>query len=493
MESATSILLNKKFTPDDDRLNYQAYVNLLLTCNVCGEAVFLKKPRDFNKSGIKRAAHFSHFKDTGKNDCWLRTKSHDSTQNTDSEAKKQSLEKFQKKIQDIIDEGIIKYQKISCSQFDDARHREILLDRIEQGKSLVNQYKIDINLWLSRFYKEREHIQKFALSSYQNKSSEIQCQVFSNIVHYLCLPASENILGNILYYVFLLLNKEVNLNNDFEGVRSRVIELIRYAEWEKEYQVAQESLTSFNQHEIREEVVAEDTNLEKPIISFGLLLCLGKNWPWQEEALEIIKLKTIKLQYILCHTTENEKGEVNYKEIIGQPLETISISWHENEEGDEHLTLWHNTTVVATFSLMVYGTIKWNPLPAYSMTKTTIAKPINPYYYKPIVSENLYSFFFQWLKSEKFSTFFNIMSSKKVYPPRVVKLFLLFIAYLTERARKASFGNDGLTLEGKVYPESVDSIYKESLHQLVGKSKDLREYYLENELFNKLRIASYNK
>jgi competence CoiA-like predicted nuclease len=91
MESAKSILLNEEFTPDDDRLNYQSYVNFLLTCNVCGEAVFLKQPSDFNKSGRKRAAHFSHFKDTGKNDCWLRTESNTNTRDTDSEGKKQSL------------------------------------------------------------------------------------------------------------------------------------------------------------------------------------------------------------------------------------------------------------------------------------------------------------------------------------------------------------------------------------------------------------------
>jgi len=233
MKKARSMLLNEEFTSDDNRLTYQSYEKLALICNVCGELVFFKQ-------GIERVSHFSHYKDTGKNKCRGRTKSHDSTQNTDSEAKKQSLEKFQKKIQDIIDEGIIKYQKVSCSQLDDARHRKILLDRIDQAKSLVNQYKIDINLWLSRFYKEREHIQKFALYSSHNKSSEIQRLVFSNIVHYLCLPASENILGNILYYVFYLLNKEVALNNDFEEVRSKVIEIISFSDWEKEYKRAKE-------------------------------------------------------------------------------------------------------------------------------------------------------------------------------------------------------------------------------------------------------------
>jgi hypothetical protein len=196
MKKARSMLLNEEFTSDDDRLTYQSYEKLALICNVCGELVFFKQ-------GIERVSHFSHYKDTGKNKCRWRTKSHDSTQNTDSEAKKQSLEKFQKKLQDIIDEGIIKYQKISFSQLDDGRHqRRILVARRDKGKSLVNQYKIDINSWLSRFYEEREHIKEFAKSLYHNKLSEIQRLVFSNIVHYLCLPASEDILINILYYVF---------------------------------------------------------------------------------------------------------------------------------------------------------------------------------------------------------------------------------------------------------------------------------------------------
>ncbi|MEG4345582.1 hypothetical protein QUB70_20240 [Microcoleus sp. A003_D6] len=266
MEAAKSLLLNEEFTPDDDRLNYQSYVNFLLTCNVCGEAVFLKQGRE-------RASHFSHYKDTGKNDCCLRTESNTNTRDTDSEGKKQSLEKFQKKIQKIIYEGIIKYQKISCSQLDDARHRKILLARIDQGKSLVNQFYIDINLWLSRFYDKREPIKKFALSSYHNNSSEIQRLVVSNIVHYLCLPASENILGNLLYYVFFLLNKEVNLNNDFEVVRSKVIELIHYANWEKEYKRAKESST-FNEFPgyTHPNLPPKPTKLENEVVGTGTVL-----------------------------------------------------------------------------------------------------------------------------------------------------------------------------------------------------------------------------
>jgi len=64
----------------------------------------------------------------------------------------------------------------------------------------------------------------------------------------LCVPASEYILKDILYYVFGLLDKEISLKKYLEEVCSKVIELMimSYTEWEKEYQVAQESLT-FNE------------------------------------------------------------------------------------------------------------------------------------------------------------------------------------------------------------------------------------------------------
>jgi hypothetical protein len=307
MKKARSMLLNEEFTSDDDRLTYQSYEKLALICNVCGELVFFKQ-------GIERVSHFSHYKDTGKNKCRWRTKSPDSTQNTDSEAKKQSLEKFQKKLQDIIDEGIIKYQKILFYQLDDGRHqRRILVARRDKGKSLVNQYKIDINSWLSRFYEEREHIKEFAKSLYHNKLSEIQRLVFSNIVHYLCLPASEDILINILYYVFFL-NKEVVLNNDFEELRSKVIEIISFADWEKEYKRAKGLV----------ETSKFEQNLLTPYVDFreyeiAPITFKGIDHPNVEEKTPKSKIqvdrqtpKPIKL--------ENEKvvsGSVEFADIIG--------------------------------------------------------------------------------------------------------------------------------------------------------------------------------
>jgi len=58
----------------------------------------------------------------------------------------------------------------------------------------------------------------------------------------LCVPASEYILKDILYYVFGLLDKEISLKKYLEEVCSKVIELMSYAEWEKEYKRAKEGV-----------------------------------------------------------------------------------------------------------------------------------------------------------------------------------------------------------------------------------------------------------
>jgi hypothetical protein len=54
----------------------------------------------------------------------------------------------------------------------------------------------------------------------------------------LCVPASEDVLRYLLYYVVFLLKKEIAVNKDFEEVCSKVIEIISFADWEKEYEIA---------------------------------------------------------------------------------------------------------------------------------------------------------------------------------------------------------------------------------------------------------------
>jgi len=88
---------NETFEADDERLNYESYKELSLIGGECRESSFLKK-------GEVRSVHFSHFRDIGKN-CHWRKGSDSSTQDSDSENRKQSLGKFPTKFKGITERG----------------------------------------------------------------------------------------------------------------------------------------------------------------------------------------------------------------------------------------------------------------------------------------------------------------------------------------------------------------------------------------------------
>jgi hypothetical protein len=76
-----------------------------------------------------------------------------STQDTDSENRKQSLGKFQTKFKEIIERGIIQYQQILYSQ---------IRNQIANGKILVAQYKIEMEAWLRWLNENRNKAENIA-------------------------------------------------------------------------------------------------------------------------------------------------------------------------------------------------------------------------------------------------------------------------------------------------------------------------------------------
>ncbi|MEG5039670.1 MULTISPECIES: hypothetical protein [unclassified Microcoleus] len=271
---AISIFLDKEFTPDDDTLNYESYKKLGLTCGKCRELIFFKPC-------IERVSHFSHFNETGKG-CEWKTKNNTNTrkQDTDSESREQSLEKFQNKFKGIIEGAIIQYQKISSSQ--------LLSQQIEEGKRLVAEYNINIEAWLRWFNGKinRKYVQNVAVSLYQNNEllSDENSRVLLNLVDYLCVSASEDVLRYLLYYVVFLLNKEIAVNKDVEEVCSKVIEIISFADWEKEYKRAKELVARQRPKPIKLDgaKVAQGTVIFRSVVgTTPLLACLvpsGKEW-----------------------------------------------------------------------------------------------------------------------------------------------------------------------------------------------------------------------
>ena len=469
MEFAMSMFLDEKFTPDDDRLNDHSYEELGLICDVCRELVFFKPC-------IKRVriSHFSHFKDTGK-DCDWKTKSNANinTQHTDSESREQSLEKFQSKFKEILDQAIIDNHHLNLSDIDELKNCRV------QGTILIDKHKIDINLWLSWFNKRREHIKELASSLYaNNESSEIQRRVFSNIVHYLCVPPSENILRDILYYVFFFLDKKVNINNDFEEVCSKVIELIRYVNWEKEYKRAKESLT-FNEFQSEPIGKREILNFARTLGHIGVKLDKEDERIRKEDkpGLNIRKYfglfgsfavesqVEIQFEYIPGKGKKNKKGKISYVKIKGESRQTLSICWETDVSG-QHLIFKHNSVIVATFILMNNGSIQWKPLSEFDKLSTRIAIPLNPHY-DPILSTSLEQFFLGWLVSQEFAESLSLRSRKLEYLPALVKLLLRYMSYTAELTETELLGIDmqvSLNEVAKTYKSLISGLVQDTPH-----------------------------
>lgn len=471
MELATSMFLDEKLTPDDDRLNDQSYEELGLICDVCRELVFFKPC-------IKRVrvSHFSHFKDTGK-DCDLKTKNNTNTskQDTDSESREQSLEKFQIKFHRILDQGIINYQNISDIQLKNCKFH---------GKNLVDKYRIDINSWLSWFNEKswftekREPIRELALSLYKNNNelSEIQCRVFSNLVDYLCVPASEYILEDTLYYVFYLLNKNVSVNNDFQEVCFKVIELIRYIDWE-EYKRAKESLT-FDDFQSEPIGKREILNFAKTLGHIGTKLenehqriknqhTTGLNFNFCVLYLTFASKshEEIQFQYIPGKRKKNNKGKISYVEIKGKSRQKLSICWETDVSG-QHLIFKHNSVIVATFSQLNNGSLQWKPLSELDKLSRQIAIPSRRPY-DPILSTSLEQFFLGWLVSQEFAESLSLRSRKLEYLPALVKLLLRYMSYTAERTETELLGIDmqvSLNEVAKTYKSLISGLVQDTPH-----------------------------
>ena len=190
-------------------------------------------------------------------------------------------------------------------------------------------------------------------------------------------------------------------------------------------------------------------------------------------------LSTEKIAYKFTPSTEkiNSKGEKAYTGIRNEKEQEISIRWHDSEVG-QHLTLWKNDSLGATFTLTNDKKMVWLPQEVYSVDKDIIAKPSNPKN-SAIVSTSLYEFFQKWLNSKPFSMYLDSLSREQVYPPNLVKLLLLFISYLNVRTKTAAALGGKLTedLDSKIDDRQVAKIFNILLSQVVGDTPHMIRMY----------------
>ena len=463
MEVAISMFLAEEITATDEKLNYLSHEELGLICPhpKCRELVFHKPCIEG-----KRVPHFSHFKETGKN-CKLEKKGniHPSEPSNDSQGREQSLEKFQTTFKDILDQAIINNPNQTISSINELKDCRL------QGLSLVDRHKIDINSWLSWFKDEREFIEELASSLIKNNNelSKVQGRVLTYIVDYLCVPASEYILEDILYYVFYLLNKNLSVNNDSQEVCSKVIELILYVSQSLTFdEFPSEPIGKCEILNFAKTLGDIGTKLEKEhqrIINeprtglalnklFGLYGWFGSE-SWKE----------IQLEYISGKRKKNKKGKISYVKNKGESPQTLSICWETNVSG-QHLIFKHNSLIVATFSKLNNDSLQWKPLSGLDKLSRQIAIPSWPRY-DPILSTSLQQFFLRWLVSQEFAERLSLCSRQLQYFPALIKLLLLYMSYIAERTETELLGIDmqvSLDEVAKTYKSLISGLVKDTPH-----------------------------
>ena len=468
MEVAISMFLAEEITATDEKLNYLSHEELGLICPhpKCRELVFHKPCIEG-----KRVPHFSHFKETGKN-CKLERKgnTNPSEPSNDSQSREQSLEKFQTNFKDILDQAIINNRNQTISSINELKDCRL------QGLSLVDRHKIDIKSWLSWFKDERKLIEEIALSLIKNHNelSKIQGRVLIYIVDYLCVPASEYILEDILYYVFYLLNKNLSVNNDSQEVCSNVIELILYVSQSLTFdEFPSEPIGKCEILNFAKTLGDIGTKLEnehqriinKPTTGLGFNKIFGLYGSFAS-----VSHKEIQLEYISGTRKKNKKGKISYVEIKGKSPQKLSICW-ETDGSEQHLIFKHNSVIVATFSKLNNRSLQWKPLPGLEKLSRQIAIPSWPRYH-PILSTSLEQFFLGWLVSQEFGECLSLGSRKLQYSPVLVKLLLLYMSYTAERTETELLG-----IDMQVSLDEVAKTYKSLISGLVKDNPNMKKIY----------------
>ena len=473
MEVAISMFLAEEITATDEKLNYLSHEELGLICPhpKCRELVFHKPCIEG-----KRVPHFSHFKDTGKNCKLERKDTHPSEPSNDSQSREQSLEKFQSTFKDILDQAIINNRNQTISSINELKDCRL------QGLSLVDRHKIDIKSWLSWFKDERKLIEEIALSLIKNHNelSKIQGRVLTYIVDYLCVPASEYILEDILYYVFYLLDKNLSVNNDSQEVCSKVIELILYVS--RSLTFDEFPSEPIGKHEILNfgKTLGDiGTKLEKEHQRIINQPKTGHGWSSRffHQGLYFSSpsfWKEIKFEYIPGKRRKSKKEKINYLKIKGKSPQNLSIIWQTDVRG-QHLIFKQNSVIVATFSQMNDGLIQWKPLSGFNKLSRQIAIP-TWYKYDPILSTSLEQFFLQWLVSQGFAKELSLYCRKRLYHSALVKLLLLYMSYTAERT-EISTETELLGSNMQVFLDKVAETYNNLLSGLVQDTPHMKKLY----------------
>lgn len=221
--------------------------------------------------------------------------------------------------------------------------------------------------------------------------------------------------------------------------------------------------------------MVENTNTHKDQTMLDLSVLGHTTWEYRST-------EKLSYKYELATEKKNKKDEKTYTAIKNEKGKEISIQWHDDEQG-QHLTFWDNNTQVAKFTLTNNKEVIWLPSDSLLVDRDIIAKPCNPNNI-PIVANKLLLMFKTWVNSQPFARYLDHLSRELVYPPKLVKMLLLFNAYLNVRTKTAErLGKLTDDIDLIVDLRQVDKMFKILLNQVVRDTPHMVRLYSDVETY----------
>lgn len=177
-----------------------------------------------------------------------------------------------------------------------------------------------------------------------------------------------------------------------------------------------------------------------------------------------------------------------YKKVKGAADEVIAVSLIESEEGQKLQFTYSNSItnkgepkIVASFNLLPNMTLEWNADPEFDKVQKRIS--MAAFSGLVIKSAGLDDLFLTWLKDDEFVDHAKTMASRLVYPPKLVKMILLWVAYMDIRSTQGWTEGQQLFDDMEVPLDKVGRKFKQMILDFVGNVNYMLPYYTIPETF----------
>jgi len=177
-----------------------------------------------------------------------------------------------------------------------------------------------------------------------------------------------------------------------------------------------------------------------------------------------------------------------YKKVKNAPDEAIAVTLVESEEGQRLQFTYSNSIttkgepkIVASFNLLSNMTLEWNVDPEFDKFQKRIS--MAAFSGLVIHSEGLDDLFLTWLKNDEFIDHAKTMASRLVYPPKLMKMILLWVSYMDVRSTQGWTEGQQLFDDMNIPLDKVGQKFKQMILDFVGNVSYMLPYYEVTDTF----------